>query len=320
MLRKALVLVVAATSCLGVRASWAASTVKKTFLPDNNWKISVAEQKGGLTEAQFNATMDLVQKVYGPIIAAHGAQLSIERDWADDTVNAYATQSGNVWTIHMYGGLARQSAVTQDGMAMVACHELGHHLGGFPKVSDWAADEGQADYFAPSKCMRRLLGNASAKSFTRPTVGKTVQQGCAAAWHSVGDQSFCERNAAAGLSLATLLAGLGGDPVPNVDTPDRSRVDTTNDAHPAAQCRLDTYFAAALCTKSALEDFSASNPNPGACTRSQGFTMGIRPRCWYKPPTGEPDPSIMKSGQTVAVRDSLQKGPAFNALQRAAGL
>lgn len=318
MLRRALLLVVAATTCLGVRAASASDI--KTFLPENNWKISVKDQKGGLNEAQFNATMDLVQKVYGPIIAAHGAQLSIERDWSDDTVNAYATQSGSVWTIHMYGGLARQDAVTQDGMAMVACHELGHHLGGFPKVSSWAANEGQADYFAPSKCMRRLVNNASAKSFTRPTVSSTVKQGCAAAWSNASDRAFCERNAAAGQSLANLLAGLGGDPVPNVDTPDRSRVDTTNDAHPAAQCRLDTYFAGALCTKGATDDFSATEPNKGACTRSQGFSLGIRPRCWYKPPVTEPDPSIMKSGETVAVRESLKQGPAFNALQRAAGL
>jgi hypothetical protein len=316
MLRKALVLAVVATSCLGVRA--AASEDRRSFLPENHLKIPIGSLADkGITEAQFKDVLAVVQSVYAPIIAARGGKLSIEADWSDDTVNAYANQSGTTWVIHMYGGLARHQAVTQDGFAMVACHELGHHLGGFPKVSSWAANEGQADYYAPSKCMRRLYGSARAKSFTRPAVSAAVVQACAGAWRGAPDRAMCERNAAAGLSLATLLASLGGDPAPSVDTPDRSRVTETNDAHPAAQCRLDTYFQGALCAKSATEDFGQAEPNAGACTRSQGFVVGIRPRCWYKPPATEPDPAL-RSEAVAKARDAMPRGEAFSALQREA--
>jgi hypothetical protein len=58
----------------------------------------------------------------------------------------------------VYGGLARHGEITPDGFALVLCHEIGHHLGGVPRYSGangWASNEGQSDYFAATKCLRR---------------------------------------------------------------------------------------------------------------------------------------------------------------------
>jgi len=96
------------------------------------------------------------------------------------------------------------------------------------------------------------------------------------------------------------------------DTPDPAVVSRTADAHPATQCRLDTYFHGSLCTRPVDEDVSADNPVPGTCTRDAGYATGIRPLCWYKPPAkdAEGSPAIAR------VRDVFGKpGSAFSALK-----
>ena len=54
------------------------------------------------------------------------------------------------------------TTITVDGMALVACHEMGHHMGGAPKIdgwygSSWATNEGGADYYGTLKCARRFF-------------------------------------------------------------------------------------------------------------------------------------------------------------------
>jgi len=74
-------------------------------------------------------------------------ELVIDKHWEDGTVNAYASENGNNDVISMFGGLARHPAITPDAFYLVACHEIGHHLGGAPKKGNtqWASNEGQAD-------------------------------------------------------------------------------------------------------------------------------------------------------------------------------
>jgi len=253
-------------------------------------KIPVGDVRAaGIAEAQFNAVLDRVQQIYGPIVAAHGGNLDIQRLWDDATVNASAIQNGTTWTINMYGGLARHPTVTYDGFALVACHELGHHLGGFPKItwSGWPTNEGGADYYATLKCLRRVLPASKPDE-----VDAAAVKGCASIYKDETSRSRCERGTMAGVSVSSLLAELGGSPKPDLNTPDTSSVDETNDAHPAAQCRLDTYFQGALCTKSHTEEQSNNEPTAGSCTKSQGFSAGIQPRCWYKPAGPEVESTV----------------------------
>ena len=277
-----------------IAAAPAAPKHRESFLPPNNLKHRIgAKDSGGITEAQFNTVMDQMQAVYGPIIAAHGATLQINRLWTDDTVNASAQQDGTTWVLNMYGGLARDKSITQDGMMLVACHEMGHHLGGAPRYGnmDWAANEGEADYFANSKCLHRMFGRSETASFTHAklvsddvAIAKTE---CAKSYKGASDQALCVRASEAGMSVTALLGSLGGEPASHFDTPDKSVVAATNDEHPAAQCRLDTYFQASLCSKSYTIDMSMTDPAVGGCAASQGYASGMRPLCWYKPAAGE---------------------------------
>lgn len=260
---------------------------ERAFAPKNRMRIPMdAKIKNNMTKEEFEAIIKRVYDVYAPIIAARGATFTTENNWEDDTVNAYANQFGTSWVIYMYGGLARHPLVTDDGFLLVVCHETGHHLGGVPKYygNDWASNEGQADYFGALKCMKRVLEKDDNISVVAGmTVDPEVTKKCGEIYKTPGDIALCKRISMAGKSLALLLATLSGEPDVAFDTPDKTVVTETYDYHPNSQCRLDTYFGGALCDKPFTEDVSDTSPGPGTCLKSDGYKIGYRPLCWYKP-------------------------------------
>lgn len=264
------------------------------FLPPNNLSIPIGDVNAlGIDEASFDAVLTRVETIYAPIFAAKGKKLRVNRKWADDTVNAGAMQFNDTWVINMYGGLARHKTVTAEGFALVACHEIGHHIGGYPKTDAlWPTNEGGSDYFATLKCLRRTFTGNEDTSKLDPVAVKA----CRAAHVSASDRKLCEAGALAGKSIAALFQSLRGQTAPpSFSTPDPTIVAKTNDSHPDTQCRLDSYFQGALCSKPLGEEPVDGAPAPGACTAAQGFTAGLRPRCWYKAPIGQAGPARHKN-------------------------
>ena len=254
------------------------------IVEDNNlWIGTDAKSVSTVDEKTFNKILDDVVAIYAPIIAEKGKTLDMIRKWDDGTVNAYAQQTGNTWKVSMFGGLARHEAVTDDAFALVVCHEVGHHIGGAPKISSskWASNEGQADYFGTLKCFRRTFRDEdNVRIMANINIPDYVTEKCKAEFPEAGELALCQRAALAGKSLAKLLGGGRGG---NFNTPDGRVVDTTNDRHPAAQCRLDTYFQGALCDKDIFDELSSKDPIPGSCARVRGRSVGVRPLCWFKP-------------------------------------
>jgi hypothetical protein len=257
------------------------------FLPKNNFHIGVNDKEAaGLTEAQFNAVIDQVSGVYSPLVSEYGGKLEVVRKWTDGTVNAYAEREGDTWKVSMFGGLARHKTITPEGFALVVCHEIGHHIGGVPRYAgdDWAANEGQADYFATLKCLRRVWQSENnAAAIKKMKVPKFLADSCTKQWAKKPDRDLCVRGGMAGNSVAQLFAALSWTVKPiKFDTPDPKQVTVTNDEHPATQCRLDTYFQGALCEKSFNEEIGQTDEVAGVCHASTGATIGLRPRCWFK--------------------------------------
>jgi hypothetical protein len=233
-------------------------------LPENDlWKQD-NKFMSNITEAEFYAVIDEMRQLYSPIIRGFGGWFVLSGNWDDSTVNAYASRSGSEYHVNMFGGLARRPEVTLDGFRMVICHEIGHHLGGFPNAG-WASYEGQSDYYATHVCARKVLSKYSADETEIPYFCEVLK--------TEDEQKTCARSLKAGLSLATLLATLNNEPMPSYDTFDPTVVRKTKQEHPAAQCRLDTYLAGAVCDKEWNDKVIPKNAK-ATCAR---------PRCWYAP-------------------------------------
>jgi len=267
--------------------------VHATFVPENN--LHIPENRlnpTGISKEQFDAVIDRVSEIYSPIVEGQGAKLIFNRKWDDNTVNASAARDmsrGTDWFVNMYGGLARHPQMTEDGFLVVVCHELGHHLGGYPKKSQafqvdrkWSSVEGQSDYFASLKCLRRVFEQEENEPILlNKKVPELVKAECVKSFPNYKDQLICERSAMAGLEISNFLAVLTNSKKPvDFGTPDKKKVWIIEKDHNKAQCRLDTFFQGSLCDKAVSDELSKTDGNPGACTNKNGDRRGLRPRCW----------------------------------------
>ena len=263
------------------------SYAQKVYFAELNDKHISSMSGTGLDEKTFNKVIDDFESVGSSIAKSYNKTLIINRLWSDDTVNSDTETSGDTWIINSYGGLARVDGMTKDGFTTVLCHELGHHNGGFPKYSfsEQASTEGGADYSAILKNFRFMYDSFDNRGLLNNiTIPEIVVQKCSEVYNTDKDIALCERSSLAGQTVSNILSQLSGDDkLPSFETLDTSKVDTTMDGHPAAQCRMQTYFSAALCNvdyKTKLSDF---DPIPGACSEENGQSIGVRARCWYAP-------------------------------------
>ena len=276
-----------------------------SILPENELHLedSMALDTN-VSEEQFNEILDRVGQLYRPQFHYFGAKLHIERDWDDSMFNAQAYRSGDTWAIKMFGGLARRPETTLDGFTLVICHEIGHHLGGFPFIdSSWAASEGQADYYATQSCAGWLWQHDFHENeMFRENVHAVAKEKCDRAWEGYDLQNLCYRVAMASESLARLL-GRADSIAPSFDRTDTTVVAATDVDHPVAQCRLDTYLAGALCSifpeldiipgldvqlgrDSVYAEMESARNNcipASSWSEVEGYNQFDKPNCWFKP-------------------------------------
>lgn len=268
------------------------------FMEDNDLYLQDCRDcEGGLSQEEFRAILAKANDVFGPLVRAQGGSLTIKDLWDDSTVNASATQLFGTWTVNMYGGMARRPEMTADSFTLVLCHEMGHHLGGFPFGSFWGANEGQADYFATHVCPALWWANdTEVNAAASSQVPESVKERCSSAWKTASAQDLCNRTALASKGLGDVLAALKHSHV-SFDDHDANEVSATDNSHPAAQCRLDTYVAGAACVanwdtsvipgkENGFNHNSQASEEESAhftCTASGQYALGLRPRCWFKP-------------------------------------
>lgn len=282
-------------------------SAQATFLPDDEIRYGMLSQgPANVDEAQFNATIQKAQELYKDTVKALGGNLVIIGDWQNEKINAGAQQTFGGWMVYMFGGLARRPELTQDGFTMVLCHEIGHHLGGFsftdgllPFLGGWAANEGQADYYAAHVCARKFWRNEAEINATyRTKINSYAIDKCNSVWTEREEQDLCYRTLAAVESLATTMAAVSGKYfMPSFEHPDTRVVTKTEQKHPDVQCRMDTGLQAALCPVAFNDSLIPGRKTKGgrkgieaekeaarySCTASGGFTVGLRPACWFKP-------------------------------------
>ena len=281
------------------------------IVPENDVFIGVNDKNAnGITKREFNKVFDRIEKIYSSVFYQDGENLNFKRDWNEGTVNAYAYKQDRNAFVVINGGLARHPDVTIDAVALTACHEVGHHIGGIPVKKkgpgrlingrvikkSWASNEGQADYFGVMKCFRKYIENDDNVSIvSRMKIPSDTKRKCDEKYTSSSERAICKRSMAAGLSLTRMFTQLinaslekaGKDfrlpPVSLLKT-DSKVSSEIDDKHPLPQCRLDTFFQGALCDKHHTQDVSYSSLSEGVCSRTGGDRTGIRPLCWFKPP------------------------------------
>lgn len=247
-----------------------------SFMPENDFhETKKYYAAGDVTEDDFNDVLEAIKIIYEPIFLNHGATLNVNGSWNDPTVNAFADQNGTNWNVSFFGGLAQHPFMSRFAFALVACHEVGHHIAGFPIYAnnDWAANEGSSDFFATASCAKLMFDENSPLaykwSFMKKNPKPTPGGNC--------NSSVCKISLEAGLSLGKVLAELNDEQEPSYETPDKTKVKKTSDTHAKAQCRIDTYKLGAYCNKewnNSIIPRTKAEMLKNSCPE--------RPSCWYK--------------------------------------
>lgn len=252
------------------------------FFPENNLWIPLINQKEstGLSEQEYNLIIDRFEAIYIPYFKnLKRGSFKINRNWRSKVVNARAQKKGRKRNITMFGGMARHPLMTKEAFKVVLCHEIGHHLGGAPLAALWAATEGQSDYFATSKCMRKYYEKYGYESLS--SYSPIVEKKCSAAFTEKNQQEWCKLSASGSQVIGAIFAELRGVAAPKLAKQDTTQVKRTNYRYPGIQCRLDTFFAGALCPIDHHTPFGKTDDLIGACHPKKGDISGFRPTCWY---------------------------------------
>ncbi len=256
-----------------------------------------------ISESEFNKRISDLISVYKPIVANLGGRLDLQGLWKNDKIVAQATQQFGSWKIQFSGGLARRPELTPDGMTLIICHELGHHLGGFP-FSDQGpigpkslANEGQADYYSTQVCARRMWAQQLAINETfRTSVPASAQAQCDRVHNTQTERDLCYRTAVASQSIIATMAALKNVPMTDFATPDQTIATATVNGHPKVQCRMDTLLQGSICLApfddkvipgkkvgNGINNLKQEDAAKGsACTMASGYSVGLRPACWFK--------------------------------------
>jgi hypothetical protein len=248
------------------------------------YQFTASAQGGGITRDEYDEMIARFLAYYGPIVASKGGELVFPDEWDDSMVNGFARRNGNKWQVHALGGYARHPNSSKDAFAFLLCHEMGHHIGGkphYPATSiPWASAEGQADYYGSLKCMKQIFANedneAAVAALNAPVY---LHETCERQFANRLDQLLCIRSAMGGWAMTQIWENGKGSF--KFDTPSTNKVTTTQHWHPANQCRIDTYLAAALCDAPTHVDVDNADVRIGTCNESTQHTVGFRPHCWY---------------------------------------
>jgi hypothetical protein len=267
---------------LGVRGDCDRNAISCAFFPENTLSISENSPTSGVSKPAYLAAISKVLQIYRSRFESIGQNFTIEQTWDDDRVNSYATRddSGNPVVIAS-GGLARHPLMTSDGMLAVLCHEVGHFMGGAPKIHrgntdllSWSSAEGEADYFAAAKCLKDLFSDDQENEAVILALPAERQR-------VLGEKCSsyqCMRILEAAQSVTNVFAAVTPfSATPDLETTDSTSTEATLYIHPTPQCRLDTFVHGALCSVPSTVVIDNVNPAKGACTDEQGG----RPSCWF---------------------------------------
>jgi hypothetical protein len=165
-------------------------------------------------------------------------------------------KSKSRYGVSFWGGLYRHEKNTERTWAFAVCHELGHILGGAPTSSltdyEWGSSEGQADYFAAGKCLKRYYESLYQRLSIQLPKNEWIYNEILVTAQEMSD--FFNYEATTKMELSSI----GNKDLTEV-------LESIRNGYPTNQCRIDTIVAGVLCEN-------------WPCLTGKG----MRPRCWFK--------------------------------------
>lgn len=246
------------------------------------------------TEADFNQIIDEIVDIYQPVFKEQGLSLVADKMWLSDVLNAFAHREKNIAFITMHGGLARNTYMSNDSLAFVVCHEIGHHQGGYPYYGDeygppdWASVEGQADHFAANKCLKQYFAGKDNQAYVArlENIEPKLIENCHTNYNDQEEIAICIRTTLASKGFASFQASVTSQKFPTLSVKlkpfNRSYRDGVLDRHPLAACRYQTVNAGVLCPKNFDLPSIFLGANDGYCIRGED-EIGFRHECWFNP-------------------------------------
>ncbi|MFL5815202.1 MAG: ImmA/IrrE family metallo-endopeptidase [Bdellovibrionia bacterium] len=202
-----------------------------------------------------------VEKVFEsialPEVSALGLTFEIEHDADNPEYFGGCSLNRPHYSITIGADLVKKPGFTQDAYASILCHELGHLLGGAPRKdsseNSWSSTEGQADYYAASVCMKKMM---SATPIVASDLEKLSRADrdlahalCAGKYPDAPSRDICVRTIDAGVVLLRDIyewIKYPGLPQPSLDQHAKPLAPGEKINYPSLQCRLDTIVAGAL--------------------------------------------------------------------------
>lgn len=234
-------------------------------------------------ENDFHLVVRKVEDTYKSTFVKKSLRLVIRKNWEDWVAKAEMDYSKKQAIIYIGGGHLREAEIDKDAFTIIMCHEIGHLIGGYPlHENDSRSVEGQADYFATSKCIKRIwrndLENIKAAEFLLPNAIKTE---CSNQY--TGDSYYiCLRTMKAAEKLGAYFnKNDDRGAFRSLDMPDKRNLGYTWPGASFSQCRVDTFVQGALCNVNPHELMSPENELDGACSTKKGNSIGSRPKCWF---------------------------------------
>ncbi len=155
--------------------------------------------------------------------------------WDLDVVHASYSNLGNNHNIFIFGGFAKLQEMTLDGLAITACHEIAHGIGGAPYKISGTSTEGQADYYATKYCLPKVFKYLNQSS--EVTESQFNLNFC----KKSSDYTYCMRALTALESNIYFYKTLGDIVYFNTQSDEvATNLNTSPTFYPSSQCRIDT--------------------------------------------------------------------------------
>jgi hypothetical protein len=276
-------------SCGGRKGPVQLPDFNPTEMNPLDYRFSEAERNNSPElEHSFNETIDEVFEIFSPIFKSMDKIVKVKKDWLNQRQNAYVMMYPSGYgerefsEVVFYGGLLRFPGMNADSLALVACHEIGHIIGGSPvSISgDFIFSvEGQADYFATAKCAKLFFGPKNNELWLKnqPFIDNDIQRMC----FNDDNMPLCTRILMASKKLARFFTNHSPEFRLSVLTPSKVKAKKTWVIHPDAQCRLDTFVQGYFCKADETLMPKNDDPNFAYCSENNGDMAGLRPSCWY---------------------------------------